>query len=297
LNLLTLPTYYRRSRRYLRFGLGHLLMYVFGRFGAVRLLMVWRYSQRTSTPVSITSSSLVTTANVDDVVHKICQDGFCTGLNLRRDVVERLLAFSSLATGYGDGHEDYPFQYRDRHEAQRRAGRQFRLCRYNHALSSSHALRALASDALLLGIARKYLRTEPVLVGARMWWSLAGPANSEQKAGAGQSFHYDIDGYRGLAFFFYLTDVGREGGPHVYVRGTHVKKSWRHLVSIYKGRTDAEIDECYGPESQVLLCGPAGSGFAEDIFGFHKGMDPESVDRLIVQVRYGLRDYGAGRDD
>jgi hypothetical protein len=96
LDLLTLPTYYPRSRRYLRFGLGHLLMYVFGRFGAVRSLMVWRYSQRTSTPVSITSSSLATTANVDDVVHKICQDGFCNGLNLRRDVVEQLLTFSSL---------------------------------------------------------------------------------------------------------------------------------------------------------------------------------------------------------
>ena len=297
MDLLALPTYYRRSRRYLDHGSRHLLMYMFGRFRTVRSLMVWRYSQRTSIPALTSSSSLVTTADVNDVVHKICQDGYCTGLNLRRDVVEQLLTFSSLATCYGDGNEDFPFHYRDRHEAQRLSGRQFRLGRYNHALSASHALRALASDAQLLAIARKYLRTEPVLIGARIWWSLAGPADSEQKIGAGQSFHYDIDGYRGLAFFFYLTDVGREGGPHVYVRGTHLKKSWRHLVSIYKSRTDAEIDECYGPESQVLLCRPAGSGFAEDIFGFHKGMDPESVDRLIVQVRYGLRDCGAGRDD
>jgi hypothetical protein len=129
-----------------------------------------------------------------------------------------------------------------------------------------------------------------------MWWSLAGPADYEQKADAGQSFHYDIDGYHGLAFFFYLTDVGQAAGPHVYVRGTHIKKSWRHLFTLFKGRTDAEIDEFYGPENQVLLCGPAGSGFAEDIFGFHKGLGPESVDRLIVQLRFGLRDYGLGFD-
>jgi hypothetical protein len=296
-DLLALPTYYRRSRRYLVHGPRHLMMYIFGRFRTVRSLMVWRYSQRTSVPALASASSLVTAADVDDVVRRIRQDGYCAGLNLRRDVVEQLLTFASLATGYGDGEEDYPFHYSDRHEAQRRAGRQFRLCRYNHAISASHALRALTSDAQLLAIARKYLHTEPVLVGARMWWSLAGPANSEQKAGAGQSFHYDIDGYRGLAFFFYLTDVGREAGPHVFVRGTHMKKSWRHLLSIYKGRTDAEIEQSYGLENQVFLCGPAGSGFAEDIFGFHKGLDPETVDRLIVQVRFGLRDYGAGMND
>jgi hypothetical protein len=296
-DLLVLPTYYRRSRRYWVHGPRHLLRYILGRFGPVRSYMVWRYSQRTSIPALASTSSIVTTADVDEVVRNICQDGYCPALNLRREVIEQLLTFSSLATCYGDGKEDFPFHYSDRHEAQRLAGQQFRLGRYNGALNASHAFRALASDAQLLAIARKYLRTEPVLIGARMWWSLAGPADYRQKADAGQSFHYDIDGYRGLAFFFYLTDVGQAAGPHVYVRGTHIKKSWRHLFTLYKGRTDAEIDESYGPENQVLLCGPAGSGFAEDIFGFHKGLGPESVDRLIVQLRFGLRDYGTGFDD
>jgi hypothetical protein len=212
-------------------------------------------------------------------------------------VVEQLLTFSSLATCFGDGNEHFPFHYGDRNVAEHRAARPFRLGMYKHALRASSVLQVLASDTQLLAIARKYLRTEPVLIGARMWWSLAGPADSEQQKEAGQSFHYDIDGYRALAFFFYLTDVERSNGAHVYVCGTHVKKSWRHLVSIYKSRSDAEIAKCYGSERQIVLCGPAGSGFAEDIFGFHKGTHPESVDRLIVQVRYGLRDYGTGRND
>jgi hypothetical protein len=66
---------------------------------------------------------------------------------------------------------------------------------------------------------------------------------------------------------------------------------------MYKGRSDAEIESSYGLERQIVSCGRAGSGFAEDIFGFHKGLHPESGDRLIVQVRYGLRDYGTGRND
>jgi hypothetical protein len=113
----------------------------------------------------------------------------------------------------------------------------------------------------------------------------------------GQGFHYDIDGYRALAFFFYLTDVGPSNGPHVYVRGSHTKKLLRHIVSLYKGRTDAEIESVYGLERQVVCHGPAGSGFAEDIFGFHKGVHPQSGDRLIVQLRFGLRDYGTGHND
>jgi hypothetical protein len=297
MDLLALPTYYRRSRRYLRGGPPHFLMYVFGRFGVVRSLMVWLFSQRMSKPALASSSSFVDAVDVDDVALKICQDGFCSGLNLRKEMLEQLLTFSSRATCYGDGNKDFPFHYFDRDVAEQQAVGRFMLGRYNHALLASPALRALTSDTQLLAIARKYLRSEPILIGARMWWSLAGPADGEERKGAGQSFHYDIDGFRGLTFFFYLTDVEPSSGAHVYVRGTHVKKSWRHLVSIHKGKSDAEIAKCYGLENQIVLCGPAGSGFAEDIFGFHKGRHPESVDRLIVQVRYGLRDYGTGRDE
>jgi hypothetical protein len=130
-----------------------------------------------------------------------------------------------------------------------------------------------------------------------MWWSFAASADPKQQMDVGQGFHYDLDGYRALAFFFYLTDVGSSNGAHLYIRGSHVQKSLRHLVSLYRGREDAEIEKYYEPERQVIVCGPAGFGFAEDIFGFHKGLHPNSGDRLILQVRYGIRDYGTGRND
>jgi hypothetical protein len=75
-----LPTYYRRARRYLERGPRHFLMYVFGRFGVIRSLMVWLHSQRKSKPALSASSSLVDALDVDDVVLKISQDGFCPGL-------------------------------------------------------------------------------------------------------------------------------------------------------------------------------------------------------------------------
>jgi hypothetical protein len=266
-------------------------MYVFGRFGVIRSFMVWVYSQKASKPPSTSGPSVIEDVDVEDVAVKIRQDGFFFGLNLRKEAVEEFLEFSLQATCFGDGNVDLPFRYGDGDIAAQEGAKPFRIGLYKNALRRLPALRALASDPQLRAIARKYLQTEPALIGARVWWSLVGPADSAQQMGAGQGFHYDIDGYRGLTFFFYLTDVGPSNGPHIYVRGTHVKKSWKHLVSIYKGRSDAEIGRCYGPERQTVLCGPAGSGFAEDIFGFHKGLHPESADRLIVQVRYGLCGY------
>ncbi len=289
---------YSRSAPYLRGGPGHFLMYVLGRFQAVRLAMVGLYSLRRNQAVPVANqTTYIEDVDVDAAARTISKDGFVHGLRLRPEVVEQLLAFSSMATCFGDGKTEFPFSYRDREIAEQQFGRKFKLGRYNHAFLASPVLKALASDKHILAIARKYLRTEPVLIGARMWWSFAGPSATEEQKKAGQGFHYDIDGYRGLTFFFYLTDVTLSHGPHVYIRGTHVNKKLKHLLSMYKGRTDGEIEEAYGTERHVVSCGPAGSGFAEDIFGFHKGLSPESGDRLIVQVRFGLRDYGTGHGD
>ena len=298
MNLLTLTAQsYSRSHRYLRHGAGHLFMYAFGRFGVVRSFMVWVYSLRRTKPLPATRPTLIQDVDVDEAAHRICEDGFFPGLHLRRDTVEQLLTFSSMATCFGDGNPDLPFHYDDKDIAESQSGKTFQLGTFNHAFSASPALQALAADPQLLAIARNYLRTEPVLVCARMWWSFSGPSDANQQMKDGQGFHYDIDGYRALAFFFYLTDVGPSNGPHVYVRGSHTKKLLRHIVSIYKGRGDAEIERAYGRERQIVCCGRAGSGFAEDIFGFHKGLHPESGDRLVVQLRYGLRDYGTGHND
>jgi hypothetical protein len=288
---------YRRSQRYLEGGPGHFFMYLLARFRVVRSFIVWMYSLRNTTAPVLPGPTLVENIDLDKAAQSISEDGFFSGLRLRPEVVEDLLTFSALAPCFGEGKRDRPFLYADRANAEQQYGETFKLGRYNHALLASPVLQALSRDEQLLAIARRYLKSEPVLIGVRMWWSFVGPADADEQMKSAQGFHYDIDGYRGLTFFFYLTDVGLSDGPHVYVRGTHVKKSWNHIVSLYKGRSDEEINNSYGLERQVVCCGPAGSGFAEDIFGFHKGLHPEAGDRLIVQLRFGLQDYGTGRND
>ncbi len=289
---------YSRSSRYFEGGPSHFLMYLFGRFRPVRSFMAWCLRQNTAhasfseSPLRAVVPSLAASIDVDAAVSEINRDGVTTGLTLRHDVVEQLLSYSLVATCYGEGKDENPFHYGELENA----GNTYRLRRYTNALKGCPTLQSLTCDPQLLAIARKYLQSDPVLITARMWWSLAGPANSRQQLEAGQGFHSDIDGYRGLSFFFYLTDVKPSSGPHIYVRGTHKTKALKHLLSIHKSQSDAEIESRYGVAQQLSLCGPAGSGFAEDIFGFHKGLHPEE-DRLVVQIRFGLQDYGSGRAD
>jgi hypothetical protein len=291
-NLLTQSTRPRRQwGGYLNHGIAHFLMSSLGRFTGVRSFMVWLHRLETPQWISSTGPTMVENVDIEDAARSICQDGFFPGLRLRPEVVEEFLSFCSTATCFGEAKAEFPFRYSDKSTAEQQAGRRFRRGMYNNALRSSHLLQALMSDTQLVAIARKYLGTVPVPIQARIWWSFPGPADSEEQRLAGQVFHYDIDSYRGLTFFFYLTDVGPSNGAHVYVRGTHMKKLWRDSFCIYKRRSDAEIYESYGSERQMLFCGPAGYGFAEDIFGFHKGLHPEGGDRLMIQVGYGLHDY------
>jgi hypothetical protein len=59
---------------------------------------------------------------------------------------------------------------------------------------------------------------------------------------------------------------------------------------------DAEIELTY-PRNRILeICGPAGTGFAENTLCIHKGQSPTSEDRLILQLQFALFDYGVMHD-
>jgi hypothetical protein len=101
--------------------------------------------------------------------------------------------------------------------------------------------------------------------------------------------------YRALFFFFYLTDVDSTTGPHMVARGSHRRKKLRHRLSLFVGRPDGEIIEYYGGDNVVTVTGPAGTGFAEDPFCFHRGTPPTSGDRLMLRVHFRISDYGPAK--
>ena len=157
-------------------------------------------------------------------------------------------------------------------------------------------IKELASDPILLEIASKYLGTEAIFTGTRLWWIFPVDEASYNPIRIASYFHYDVDDYNSLRFFFYLTDVDIDSGSHLYVRGSHRRKRFANLLSPFKQCSDEEIANYYGKENIVNICGEAGFGFAEDTFCYHKASRPKAKSRLILQLQYAMNDYGVHSD-
>lgn len=149
-------------------------------------------------------------------------------------------------------------------------------------------LQELIFDTSLLAVAQKYLATKPVLDLLAMWWS--APFNGEAKSEAAQMYHFDLDRIKFLKFFFYLTDVDGNTGPHCYVRQSH-KNLPQSLLK--DGRmTDQEVELAFGKPNMLELGGKKGTIIAVDTRGLHKGKDLLKNKRLLFQIEFSNCMFG-----
>jgi len=146
-------------------------------------------------------------------------------------------------------------------------------------LNCPHILQ-LANAPALLTLAAQYIGCKPTLSALGMRWSF--PVNV---TGEGlQAFHRDLDDWRFLKVFVYLTDVPQDGGPHVYVKGSHLTRAPLRLRAYGKD----ELSQAYGDEQIMSVTGCAGQGFAADTYGIHKGAVPATRPRLLLQFQYSM---------
>lgn len=227
------------------------------------------------------------------------RDGLALGLSLPADVVGELVEFARDNRCWADRDPRLGFFPAQIEQARAKVGRRFLLAYYFNVRRYSRLIAGLAEDPVLLEVAARYLGTIPRLVGTNMWWSYPEQADSATRENAAQLFHYDLDDFRFIKFFFYLTDVDATAGPHVVVRGTHRNKRVMRLRDRFKVRrySDEEVLAIYGIERIVPITGPAGTGFVEDTLCIHKGEAPTGRSRLVLQLQYALNDFGNQHDD
>lgn len=156
-----------------------------------------------------------------------------------------------------------------------------RMAEYSLAdvLGCPHLLE-LANSAPLIRLASQYIGCKPTISAIGLRWSYP-----QEGVGSGlQGFHRDCDDWRFIKVFAYLTDVDEEAGPHVYVSGSHRERCSVRLTPY----ADGEVATRYGQQRMVRVTGPAGTLFAVDTHGVHKGLLPSSTPRLLLQIQYSL---------
>lgn len=159
----------------------------------------------------------------------------------------------------------------------------------------------LACSPEILRAVGAYLNVAPTILDLSAWWTR--PTNTVQVSA--QIPHRDRDDFKFCKLFVYLTDVGPDDGPHVFLPESHTKAGVEALcrrrgvdISLVKNAFETNsrhqanwIVENFG-EDLVELTGAAGSMFFVNTFGYHFGKLPRQSPRFIFQALYGQMGYG-----
>ncbi len=266
-----------------------LVMFALARFVPLRRLrrcLSRPPAVRTSEPVS----GLFPALTPDTIARHIDDDGLWCGLQLPGDIVAEARGFAMRTPCYGNFDRRFAFLPGDHADAEARYGRGLLTGQYLEAVERCAAIRAIRADPALWRIAAAYLRAKPIVITTRLWWSFpsASGASRDFHMAGQERFHFDLDDWRSLKFFFYLTDVDDESGPHVMVRGSHRHHTAAHQLSPMVGKSEDAVVAAYGRANLATVRGAAGLGFAEDPFAFHMGRAPLTRPRLMAEVQFGV---------
>lgn len=231
-------------------------------------------------------------------VRQLDAEGIAFGLTLAPEIVGEIRAWAASHPCHADRDPRLGFLAHERERAEAALGKPVMLAQYFNTTRDCPAIARLADDPVLRWVAARYLGTDPTFVGANLWWTFAVQALESDRERHAHLFHRDVDDFRFFKFFFYLTDVQPGEGAHVCVVGSHRRPPELRTGDRWNIRrySDEEIAHSYPAASVREICGPAGTGFAENTLCIHKGSTPRREARLLLQLQFALFDYGNMHD-
>ncbi|WP_036484967.1 hypothetical protein [Myxosarcina sp. GI1] len=260
------------------------------RFEFVRQISRYFHSNiKTASQNTLESPSLFKELNVARVVTCLKTEGCFLGLQLPEGILQELLDFAARNYCYGNRNLQHPLLV----DPKKTFPRKYRLASYLDTHLKCDAFQRLKNDPILLEIARQYFKKPAVYLTSELCWSFPNQSSYSQMIQDAQVFHYDIDDYQSLKFFFYLTDVDLSSGAHICILKSHKnKRLWHQLIGQHTASIpDSELIKAYGEENVIQICGEKGFGFVEDTFCFHKGTMPTQKSRLLLQLEFTTNYY------
>jgi hypothetical protein len=260
-----------------------LLMFLFGRTMAGRRL----HSLRRRAPVRarVGERSLFNTDR-SVVVAALKQDGLFAEMRLPREVTSEIQSFAETTGCFGNHDRNLDLLPSD-HIARQTVTSPVTSGHYFERVQDCPAIMEIQADPLLHTVAADYLGPGSRVISTRLWWSFP-VASAADKPAPREMLHFDLDDWRMLKYFFYLTPVDAGSGPHLYMRGSHSHHALKHQFSPTVSRPLDELIQTYGADGLTSIHGEAGDGFAEDSFGFHAGSLALTTPRLMLEIGFGV---------
>ena len=224
-----------------------------------------------------------------EILAALRMDGIFSDLRLPDDITSQILAFAQETSCFGNHDRDLDLTPEE-HLGRQSAHNPVTSGHYFERIEECRAAMAVQADSLLNAVAREYLGHKAKIISTRLWWSFpASMTDAESKPTTPREMlHFDLDDWRMLKYFFYITPVDADAGPHLYLRGTHRHHALKHQFSITVGRPMEEVLATYGADRLSPIHGDAGSGFAEDPYGYHAGSLARAAPRLMLEIGFGI---------
>lgn len=266
--------------------------YVLGRFKTVRrTYSVCRglFDNLNGSPVLAPEpTTLFPDEDVNQIVTNIRREAVHVGLQLPAHITDEIRTFALTEPLHPGNDPDAPeFYYRDVTRGRTANGRKLPLGGVRNPTRCS-AVRQVVHDPKLLEIVRSYLGYEPRRALTILCWSFASDFTDEERRQLKHyviDYHYDVGGFNFVYANFYILDTDRYSGAHMMMKRSHDRKPLRMLLGSAVAN-EADVRREYGMDNEILIEGPAGTGFIQDTSCYHRATPPTHRDRLMLAVRY-----------
>jgi hypothetical protein len=161
------------------------------------------------------------------------------------------------------------------------------ICRYREPHQDIEVVKNIAHNKNILNLVERYFQTTPIVHSTQIWWTYPYYNDGLPSNPPGNEFgyHYDVDDFKFLKLFFYLSKVDNKSGPHYYIKNNG-RKSIKEFLD--RRLSDDEAKKIYN-DRILTITGDIGSGFIEDASFYHKGSNPElDSGRGILQIIYSV---------
>ena len=141
--------------------------------------------------------------------------GIFSGFNVKRDIVEQVL----------ESIKDQKFlvnreQNKTIYLNEKKDNDGIYICRYLNPHKNIKLIKNIAYDRTILNIAKNYFKTNPIVQSTQIWWTFSNIDKDGQyinPPGNEFGYHYDVDDFKFLKLFIYLSNVDEKSGPHYFI--------------------------------------------------------------------------------
>ncbi len=217
------------------------------------------------------------------ILFSLKKEGIFEGFNLKKNIVDEILKAVKDKNFYVNREKNRKILL---NEKKNNDG--IYLCRYLDPHKDLKLVRDIAYNKTIFNVAKNYFKTNPIVQSTQIWWTFSNlDHNGRYTNPPGNEFgyHYDVDDFKFLKLFIYLTDVDEKCGPHYFI----IKKGKKNFNEYINRRiSDDQALKKY-KDRIILLKGEKGKSFIEDTSNYHKGSNPEiNSSRGILQIIYGI---------